>query len=186
METQPRVAATRIIGHVKRNEEDSSDDPDEVLEKILLNAHRIAVSLSELGVFKNAEVSVAEWAVLKALAGRKNVQIRELSLASGVSRQRFRKIVSELEERGLVTTDQSGGEDRRIREISATARSDQVLSAISSNLRGLFHENLVQRRKRSFLGVEHSLERIAKVTRRKSLLKRQSERNRRAGTRARA
>jgi DNA-binding MarR family transcriptional regulator len=185
METQPRVAATRIIGHVKRNEEDSSDDPDEVLEKILLNAHRIAVSLSELGVFKNAEISVAEWAVLKALAGRKNVQIRELSIASGVSRQRFRKIVSELEERGLVTTDQSGGEDRRIREISATARSEQVLSSISSNLRGLFHEDLV-RRKRSFLGVEHSLERIAKVTRRKWLLKRQSERKRPVGTRARA
>jgi DNA-binding MarR family transcriptional regulator len=176
MASQPSVAAAQAIGRRRRNEASLSADPDEVLERILLNAHRIAVSLGELGVFRNAEISVAEWVILKTLAGRKSVQIRELSLASGVSRQRFRKIVSELEEKGLVTTDQSGGEDRRIREISATARADRILSAISSNLRDLFHEEIVQRR-RSFLGAEHSLERIAKVSRRKWLLKKQSERN---------
>jgi len=172
MAAQPPIAtAPSKVGRGRRNEGNLSDDPDEVLERILLNVHRIAVSLSEVGIFKGAQISVAEWVVLKMLAGRKNVQIRELSIASGMSRQRFRKIVSELEEKGFVTTDQSGGEDRRIREISASGGADQALSAVSSNLRSLFHNDLVQTRKRLFLGAENSLERIAKVTRRMSLLK---------------
>ena len=152
----------------KRFDKTAPVDPSEALEGLLINAHRVATTLGELGIFRDSEVSVAEWAVLKSLGDRQNVPLKEVSRAAGVSRQRFRKLVSELEAKGLVSTSRAKADDKRTRMISATPMAAKALSLISQKMQSLFPETGKGNRSRSLVGAAHAMERVTRAMRRSS------------------
>lgn len=103
----------------------------ELLEMIVLHAYRAAISLIDSDVFEKGGLSAAEWAIVKALANRQDVQMREIVAASGISRQRLRKLLIELEQKGAVTTNRSETLDKRARLISSTPAASVLLAGIS-------------------------------------------------------
>jgi DNA-binding MarR family transcriptional regulator len=147
-------------------------DPKEALEQMLLNAHRLAVSLGDLGVFRHSEVSVAEWAIMKLLDGREDVPIKQISASSGVSRQRLRKIISELESKGLVVAGKSSAEDKRVHTISATPTATRVLSVISRQMQELVPKTAKSGRRRSLGVAARSMEQVGRAIRRNWQVKR--------------
>jgi DNA-binding MarR family transcriptional regulator len=140
-------------------------DLNEAFEFMLLSAHRIAVSLGELGVFQNTKLSVAEWAILKALGNRQNVPIKEIVAASGISRQRLRKLISELEAKGAVLTNRSDAEDKRARTISATPVAAQVVALVSKQLESLIADTGGPAPGRALIGAARSMRLVANTIR---------------------
>jgi DNA-binding MarR family transcriptional regulator len=151
---------------VRRADRGLPADPKEALEQMLLNAHRLAVALGDLGVFRHSELSVAEWAIMKVLDGRQDVPLKQISASSAVSRQRLRKLVSELEQKGLVVAGKSTGDDKRVRMISATPTAAQVLSLISRQMQELIPEAAKSGRHRSLGLAARSMEQVARTIRR--------------------
>lgn len=154
-------------------------DLNEAFEHVLLSAHRIAVSLSELGVFQNTNLSVAEWAILKALGNRQNVPVKEIVAASGISRQRLRKLISELEAKGAVLTNRSDAEDKRARTISATPIAVQVLALVSKQLEGLIADTGKPAPGRALISAARSMRLVANTLRSKLAGKRRLQAERR-------
>jgi DNA-binding MarR family transcriptional regulator len=150
----------------KRREALAAVSPQEALEAMLLNAHRVAVTLGDFSIFQG-ELSVAEWAILKSLNNRQNVPLKEIATVAGVSRQRIRKLVSELEMKGLVATSKAEAQDKRARIISATPLAAKVLSLVSEQMKDLLPEEGKSKGGRPFAGAARALERVAKVMRRK-------------------
>ena len=151
---------------VRKADKGTPMDPKEALEQMLLNAHRLAISLGDLGVFRHSEISVAEWTILKVLNGRRDVPIKQISVSSGISRQRLHRLITELEQKGLVVTEKSTAEDKRVRMISATPTATQVLSLISRQMQQLIPETTKSRRDRSLGLAARSMEQVARTIRR--------------------
>jgi DNA-binding MarR family transcriptional regulator len=161
----------------KSLERAASVDQTEALESMLINAHRVATTLGELSIFRDTELSVAEWALLKSLGDRQNVPLRKISTLAGVSRQRLRKVVSDLEVKSLVSTSRAKT-DKRTRMISATPLAAKVLALVSQRMRSLFPDTNEKTGKkilrgRSFVGGARSMDRVAKAMRRQWLPRRQ-------------
>lgn len=158
-------------GRRRKREKSTPVDPKEAFEGMLISAHRIAVMLSEASVFRDSGLSVAEWAVLKQLGDRQDVPVKEVTAAAGVSRQRFRKVVSELESKGLVVSGRAQSEDKRERKISATPTAAEVLSLVSKQLQDLIPETDKPRRGRTLTSATRSMDRVLWVIRRKRMTK---------------
>jgi len=137
----------------------------EALEDVLLSAHRIAVSMGEINAFRDANVSIAEWAILRTIGNRKDVSLREIGVATGVSRQRIRKLLSDLQSKDLVTMGRSEGADKRARTISATAGAARVLAAVSQQMQGLLPDGQSKQNHRLAVAAR-TLDRLAKHVRR--------------------
>lgn len=150
-------------------QEGASEGVTAALEDMLINAHRTAVLLGELSIFKKSELGVAEWGVLKSLGDRQDVALKEISVTTGVSRQRFRKLVSELRAKGLVTYGGAQGTDKRTRTISATPLSAKVLSLVSQQMQTLFPGAESDKRRRAYAGARRSLRQASKAMRRRWL-----------------
>lgn len=151
---------------IRKADKGTPMDPKEALEQMLLTAHRLAISLGDLGVFRHSEISVAEWAVLKVLNGRQDIPIKQISVSSGISRQRLHRLLSELEQKGLVVTEKSTAEDKRVRMISATPTATQVLCLISRQMQQLIPETAKSPRDRSLGLAARSMEQVARTIRR--------------------
>jgi DNA-binding MarR family transcriptional regulator len=163
--SQNAAAAQRAENRRKNR---PSVEPTEALESMLVNAHRIAITLSDLTIFQ--EISVAEWALLKSLGDRQRVPLKEISAAAGLSRQRLRKLVIELQRKGLVSTERAEGDDKRLKTISATPLAAKVLSLISLKMKELFPDDAKEtskmRQSRSLVGAARSMQRVVKSMRR--------------------
>jgi DNA-binding MarR family transcriptional regulator len=133
---------------------------------MLLAAHRVAVAMSDMSVFQEGELSLAEWAILRSLRGRQGVPLKEIAQTSGVSRQRIRKLVSELEAKGLVSTSRSKAADKRVRLISAAPLAASVLSSVSAQIQALLPESGKAGRARPLSAAARQLHRTAKAARR--------------------
>jgi DNA-binding MarR family transcriptional regulator len=132
---------------------------------VLLSAHRIAVSMGEMNAFRDANVSIAEWAVLRTIGNRQNVSLKEIGVASGVSRQRIRKVLSDLQSKGLIALGKSEGSDRRGRAVSATAATAGVLAAVSQQMQVLVPEGQ-GRQSRRLAVAARTLDKLGKQVRR--------------------
>jgi DNA-binding MarR family transcriptional regulator len=151
----------------KKSDKGASVDTNEAFEGMLIAAHRAAVALGEIGVFQQGDLSVAEWALLKQLDGRQDVPLRQITAAAGVSRQRFRRLVLELETKGFVTTGRAVGNDRRARTVSATPMAAEVLSLVSEQMQDLIVETDKPRDGRQFVTAGRALDRTVKSIRRR-------------------
>jgi DNA-binding MarR family transcriptional regulator len=154
----------------RKLEQSAPVDATEALESMLINAHRVAMTLSDLSIFRDSELSVAEWAMLKSLGDRRDVPLKEISAAAGVSRQRLRKVVSELQTKGLVSTSKAQEDDKRARMISATPLATKVLSLVSQRMKNLFPatgpDASQSKRSRSLVGAARSMDRVTRQLRR--------------------
>jgi len=151
-------------------------DPNEAMEDLLVNAHRMAVSLGELSVFQEHNLSVAEWAILRSIRNRQDVPLKEVAAAAGVSRQRIRKLVSELQAKGLVTVNQSDSQDKRTRSLSPTPAAATIVAAVSQQMQGLIRTSGAKQT-RKLAGTARSVERLAKAMQR-SIAKQRAGRKR--------
>jgi DNA-binding MarR family transcriptional regulator len=93
--------------------------------------------------------------------------LKEIGATAGLSRQRIRKLVSELELKGLVSTSKSEAADKRVRVISALPLAAKVLSLISTQMQELLPEASESKRGNSFARAARALEKVAKGMRRK-------------------
>lgn len=140
-------------------------DSKEAIEEVLLGAHRIAVSLGEIRAFRDANVSIAEWAILRAVGDRKGVPLREIGAAAGTSRQRIRKVLSDLQEKNLVTIGKPEGADRRLRTISSTPNTARVLASVSQQMQALL-AGAQDKHNRRIAAAARTLDRLSKQVRR--------------------
>jgi DNA-binding MarR family transcriptional regulator len=98
---------------------------ESALEDFIIGVHRLSTALAESKVLTESGFGISEWAVLKALGDQKEFQ-QNILRKSGVSRQRIRKLLFELETRQMVTLSQSEGSDRRHRIIAATPHAMEI------------------------------------------------------------
>jgi DNA-binding MarR family transcriptional regulator len=136
------------------------------LESLLLSAHQAAVSLGELSAFEDNGVTVAEWAILKSIGGRRSISLKEVSATAGISRQRVRKVVSELEAKNFVIASRAQAEDRRVRLLSATEAGDAKLAAISSQVHAVFSNFAQEKHTRRLVVAASTMRRIARLVQR--------------------
>jgi DNA-binding MarR family transcriptional regulator len=153
-------------------------DPGEAIEDLLVSAHRMAVSLGELSVFEEHNLSVAEWAILRSIRKRQDVPLKEVGGAAGVSRQRIRKLVSELQTKGLVTVGQTDSQDKRTRSLSPTPAAETMVAAVSLQMQGLIPTAGQSKLTRKLAGTARSVERLAKAMQR-SMARRKTGRKKR-------
>jgi DNA-binding MarR family transcriptional regulator len=104
--------------------------PERKLERLFLNVHRLSNALNESGVLTMHRLGVGEWAVLGAVSEGDTVQLKDVVKQSGVSRQRIRKILQELELRGLVRITPVQKGDKRQRMVAGTDQGRALRSAI--------------------------------------------------------
>jgi DNA-binding MarR family transcriptional regulator len=154
-------AKTAAAAKAGRREKRPRLAPGEAVEIMLLNAHRVAVIMTDSGVFQESKLSLAEWAILKAIDGRQDLPLRKLQAAGGVSRQRMRKVLAELEAKRLVAVRQSDSNDKRSRSISATPAAASTLAAVSEGLQKLLPDSIKERRGRAFAGAAGAMEQLA-------------------------
>ena len=167
MSSQEPLEQSDAAGAARRRRRDRAApiNAKEALEDVLLSAHRIAVSMGEINAFRDASVSIAEWAILRTIGDRKNVSLREIGVAAGVSRQRIRKVLSDLQAKGLVTMGRSEEADKRARTISATPGTARVLAAVSQQMQGLLPDGQSKQNRRLAVAAR-TLDRLAKHVRR--------------------
>jgi len=126
---------------VRRSPHPSVKSPEGELERLLLSLHRLSNALGESGVLAKNTIGVSEWAVLSVLDGGEPLHLKQIVRQTGVSRQRIRKVLQELEEKKLVTVGQIPDGDRRQRVVAGTSEGARVRQAILADLRVLA-ENL--------------------------------------------
>ncbi|MPZ57862.1 MAG: MarR family transcriptional regulator [Rhizobiales bacterium] len=166
MSSQEPVAPSEGAAKPRRRDRTAPVDPKNALEDALLSAHRIAVAIGEINAFRDANVSLAEWGILRTIGARKDVSLKEVSVAAGVSRQRVRKVLSDLQAKDLVTMGKSEGTDKRMRTISATPATARVLASVSQQMHGLLSQTGQGQQSRRLAGAARSLNRLAKHVRR--------------------
>ncbi len=143
------------------------------LENFVIAVHRLSTALGESKGLAQSGIGISEWAILKVLGDQKEYQQHVLR-KSGVSRQRIRKLLQELETKRIVTISQSDGDDRRQRIIAATPRAlecrrnalaglAELISQLDSRGRGTHDLARLAKRLQSFASLS---ERISKALRR--------------------
>jgi DNA-binding MarR family transcriptional regulator len=104
-------------------------------EKYLLSLHRLSTALGDSNVLAKNSVGVSEWAVLSVLAHDNQLNLKQVVRQAGVSRQRIRKVLQELQAKKLVTVSQFLEGDKRQRVVSETPKAARVRRAILAELR---------------------------------------------------
>jgi len=147
-------------------ETDVSISPAAAFEDLLLKAHRLASVLSDSDVFAANSIGVSEWAVLKAI-GDGEVPLTHVLRSTGLSRQRIRTVLTDLESKGLATVQKPAEGDKRKRTLIATPRAADVLSAISKGLeeRGGKLKRKGEKGSKRFASAARLSEKVAKAIR---------------------
>lgn len=107
------------------------------VDDFVLGLHRVSTMLADADVFSKHGVTVGEWATLKAMGDKPEVSLREVTKGAGVSRQRMRTLLTDLEKKGFIKTGRSGDSDKRTRAITVLPKRTEVVNAISTELDGI-------------------------------------------------
>ena len=83
------------------------------------------------------EIGVGEWAVLKSFGNEKSLPLREILRQTGLSRQRIRMLLVDLQRKQFLSVAQSAEGDKRVREVTATPKAAKAVSSISKELKRL-------------------------------------------------
>jgi len=102
------------------------------LDDFIAAVHRMATAVSDSDIFAKHGVTVAEWSMLKAMGDKSEAAMKEVGRRAGVSRQRLRTLLADLEKKGFikVARDDAGG-DRRARSITIAPKTAEVVAAIA-------------------------------------------------------
>ena len=80
------------------------------IENFLLCLHRVSNALADSNILAKYSIGISEWAVLNTLDGGKEFNLQQIVRQAGVSRQRIRMILRELETKR--TRDRQSGHQR--------------------------------------------------------------------------
>jgi DNA-binding MarR family transcriptional regulator len=161
----PASAEAGVPPKRRRRERGEALDPKEALETLLVQVHRLATTLSDADPFKSGNPGVAEWVILKAINGRQKVPLREIHFKAGLSRQRMRKVIAELEGKNFLAVDKSESNDKRARLVSATPQGINMLASISASLQGRFGEAVSGKRGQGLVRSARTLEQLLRALR---------------------
>jgi DNA-binding MarR family transcriptional regulator len=159
----------------RRRERGAALDPKEALETLLTQVHRLATTIGDADLFKSGNPSVAEWVLLKAIGGRQKVPLREIHLKAGLSRQRMRKVISELKAKNFLTVERSETDDKRAQLISATPQGINMLTSISVSLQGMVGEAVGEKRSQGLVRSARTLDQLSRALRRAKSAKAKDE-----------
>src|SRR5687767_5255614 len=104
-------------------------------EEYVLNANRIVVTFMDSGILADNNVTLAEWAVLRAIQRNgeaSSIGIGSLIRDTGVSRQRVCQLLKSLTGKNLVNLARDIG-DRRNRNVSLNPNAVRILDKISAS-----------------------------------------------------
>ena len=107
------------------------------IENFLLCLHRVSNALADSNILAKYSIGISEWAVLNTLDGGKEFNLQQIVRQAGVSRQRIRMILRELETKRLVTVSQVTKGDKRQRIVTGTVRGADMRQSILADLREL-------------------------------------------------
>lgn len=113
------------------------ESPEVGLEELLLNMHRLSNMFADSELLKNNELTISEWAIVNVLDKDRTLNLRDVVRRSGVSRQRIRKVLHELEAKNLVTISAAHEGDKRQRIVAATSKCAAARQAMLASLRNL-------------------------------------------------
>jgi DNA-binding MarR family transcriptional regulator len=111
-----------------------ADDSFGAFRDLLLTLHRLSNALADADAFKNHELSISEWVVLDMLEEQGPIKVRDLVRHTGVSRQRVRKVLTELESKRMVEVRQFDEGDRRKRLVRATPKAKTAYEKVRKDL----------------------------------------------------
>jgi len=103
------------------------------LAELVASMSRFLTGLAVIPTFKAAEVGLAEWVALCALAEADGLGNKQLAKRLGVTGQRVNQVTNELADAGLISTVPSPDDARRI-VLRLTAPGRQRLKAINREL----------------------------------------------------
>lgn len=107
----------------------------ESIEDFVLSTIRIASLLSEVSIFARHDITAGGWAVLKAVGRSAPVPLKDVAVHTGISRQRLRMLLKQLEAGGLITVSQPPEGDQRARLVTASPEAEPIMQAVSDDLR---------------------------------------------------
>jgi len=103
------------------------------LAELVARMSRLLTGLAVIPTFKAAEVGLAEWVALCALAEADGLGNKQLARRLGVTGQRVNQVTSELDDAGLISTTPAPDDARRI-VLRLTSEGRHRLAAINREL----------------------------------------------------
>jgi DNA-binding MarR family transcriptional regulator len=105
----------------------------EDLAMLVASLSRFLTRLSNMRAFRDSGLGLAEWSTLSIIAGRRNVNSRQLANITGVSVQRINQITASLKQSGLILLKQDT-EDARKKILTITPAGSALLKELDAHL----------------------------------------------------
>lgn len=128
---------------------------------LIAGMSRLLSGVASIAPFKEANLSLAEWAALSVLADKDGVSNKQLARALGVTGQRANQVGASLKEAGLIAITQSG-EDNRKNEIRITESGKGRLNVVNTRLKPFLAASL-KGKERTIVGANRQIRVLMRI-----------------------